>query len=140
MFTRSLNHSVNHYNLKLTSLSQAVLFGGRKIRLVHPDTIKERQKLQEEKRKQKSGKAVSVSVEDELLFDKLRHVRRKIANGMGKPPYVVFSNASLIDMTAIKPTTMEAFMEVHGVGEHKARRYGRQFIEAVRAYEEMRGL
>lgn len=63
-------------------------------------------------------------------------MRKAIAARTGKPPYVVFSNATLIDMTAIKPGNMEEFLEVSGVGEHKARKYGEKFLAEIRAYLE----
>jgi ATP-dependent DNA helicase RecQ len=124
----------DNYSLKLTSLSREILFEDKKVRLVTPDTIKERQKLQREKPK----RLAPARVEDELLYDKLRYVRKQIADKMGKPPYVVFSNATLSDMTVVKPANLEEFMEVHGVGEHKAARFGRKFLEAIAAYELIR--
>jgi ATP-dependent DNA helicase RecQ len=57
---------------------------------------------------------------------------------MGKPPYVVFSNATLTDMTAVKPTNLNEFLEVHGVGEHKAKRFGQVFLDAINEYEMIR--
>ena len=121
----------DNYNLKLTSLSSAILFDREHVRLVTMETIKERQK----KQKEKPAKITSVKVDDQSLYDKLRDVRNRIAESLGKPPYVVFSNATLVDMTSIKPTNADEFMEVSGVGEHKAKRYGKAFIDAIIEYE-----
>ncbi len=121
----------DHYRLKLTPLSREVLFEGKEVRLVHVSTIMERQKKQKEKRVRTEGVAVS----DQDLYDRLREVRRTLAERVGKPPYVIFSNATLADMTAIKPVSMEEFLEVHGVGEHKARKFGKAFMDAIAEHE-----
>ena len=59
-----------------------------------------------------------------------------IAAAEGVPAYVVFSNATLADMAAKAPHSMEDFLEVSGVGEIKAARYGEAFLKAIAAYEE----
>ena len=60
----------------------------------------------------------------------------RLAAAEGVPAYVVFSNATLADMAAKAPHTMEDFLEVSGVGEIKAARYGEAFLKAIAAYEE----
>ena len=65
-----------------------------------------------------------------------RALRAAIAAAEGVPAYVVFSNATLADMAAKAPHTMEDFLEVSGVGEIKAARYGEAFLKAIAAYEE----
>lgn len=121
----------DHYRLKTTPLSNVVLFEGRQVQLVSPDTIKERQKRQREKPVKKTE---GVSAADQALYDRLSELRKSIASRTGKPPYVVFNNATLIDMTAIKPGSLEEFLEVSGVGEHKARKYGEKFLAEIRNY------
>lgn len=121
----------DHYNLNLTELSKDILFEGRTVRLVSPETIIERQKKQKEAPKKRQE---GVATGDEALYDKLSKLRKALADKMRQPPYRVFSNATLTDMTAIKPTTMEEFLEVHGVGEHKAKKFGEQFMGAVMEY------
>lgn len=70
------------------------------------------------------------------LYDALRSERMRIALAEGVPAYVVFSNAALADMAARRPRSMAEFLEVSGVGEVKAQRYGEAFLRAIRAYEE----
>ncbi|BDR54967.1 ATP-dependent DNA helicase RecQ [Bombiscardovia apis] len=82
-----------------------------------------------------SGGEEIVSEEQERLFQVLREVRTKIAREIGKPPYIVFSDKSLRDMCRVKPTSDETFLEVSGVGEHKLELYGKQFIDAIRAFK-----
>lgn len=73
--------------------------------------------------------------EDSPLFEKLRALRREIAQESGLPPFVVFSDRSLKDMVALRPLTDEAFLEVNGVGRTKLERYGAAFIAEIKAYE-----
>lgn len=73
---------------------------------------------------------------DEKLFEKLRALRTKVAQRAGVPPYVVFSNATLADMAARQPKSEYELLGVRGVGEAKARRYGAEFVDCIRAYLE----
>lgn len=73
----------------------------------------------------------------EQLFEQLKAVRKTVAAKAGVPAYVVFSDASLLDMARRRPSTMEEFMEVSGVGERKGVRYGKKFIGAIRKFEGM---
>ena len=72
---------------------------------------------------------------EDSLFEALRGLRTELARAEGVPAYVVFSNATLADMAAKRPTDMVDFMDVSGVGEYKAARYGRAFLEAIRNWE-----
>ncbi|QOL33558.1 DNA helicase RecQ [Bifidobacterium lemurum] len=75
------------------------------------------------------------SDEDEALFERLRALRREIAQEIGKPPYIVFSDKTLRDMAAIRPLTNAQFLAVNGVGENKLNQYGKRFMEAVAAFQ-----
>ena len=66
-----------------------------------------------------------------VLFDALRTCRRKLAEEAGVPPYVVFHDATLIDMAQRRPMTLAAMLEVSGVGEAKLEKYGGDFLEVV---------
>ena len=61
---------------------------------------------------------------DPELFERLRTLRKRLADEAGKPPYIVFSDAALRDMCAKRPATDEEFLEVSGVGATKLARYG----------------
>ncbi len=118
----------DNYRLKMTSVSQDILFNSKTVRLVAFDTVKERQ---EEQKKVKVDK-VKVDLEyDDALYEDLRDLRHSIAQDIGKPSYVVFSNASLEDMAARMPANVREFMQVNGVGEHKARQYAEVFIKCI---------
>jgi ATP-dependent DNA helicase RecQ len=73
---------------------------------------------------------------DPELFERLRSLRRTIAEERGVPPYLVFSDASLRDMARLRPTTDDAFREVKGVGEWKAQTFGERFLAAIRRFPE----
>jgi len=61
-------------------------------------------------------------------------LRKEIADEIGKPAFVVFSDASLMDMCMVMPDNPDEFKEVNGVGDYKAKRYSKRFIEAIRNY------
>ncbi len=68
---------------------------------------------------------------DAALYDKLRALRSEIASEAGIPPYIVFSDKTLKDLSAKKPQSKEAMLEVHGIGEVKFDRYGEAFLELL---------
>jgi ATP-dependent DNA helicase RecQ len=69
---------------------------------------------------------------DPLLFERLRSLRRSIAEERGVPPYLIFSDASLRDMVRLHPTTLAEFLEVKGVGEWKSQAFGERFLSLLR--------
>ena len=71
---------------------------------------------------------------DEELFRRLRVLRKTLADAAGVPPFVIFSDRSLVGMAAALPTDDEAFLNVHGVGTHKLERYGGKFLAEIRRY------
>ncbi|MFS0779356.1 DNA helicase RecQ [Neobacillus sp. 3P2-tot-E-2] len=71
---------------------------------------------------------------DDPLFETLREVRRAIAETEKVPPFVIFSDAALKDMCARLPRTNEEFLNVSGVGELKLKKYGLNFIQAIRSF------
>jgi ATP-dependent DNA helicase RecQ len=71
-------------------------------------------------------------VPDAVLFEALRALRRRVAEERGVPPYLIFSDASLRDMARVRPTTLDEFREVKGVGDWKLETFGHRFLAAVR--------
>ena len=69
-----------------------------------------------------------------MLFERLRSLRKRLADEADVPPYVVFSDASLRDMCAKLPDSDEAFLAVSGVGEKKLARYGSAFMNEIATY------
>ncbi|HMB63100.1 MAG TPA: DNA helicase RecQ [Eudoraea sp.] len=73
---------------------------------------------------------------DERLLKRLRDLRRSEAKKLDVPPFVVFQDPSLEDMALKYPITMDELVNIHGVGEGKARKYGKPFIELIAEYVE----
>ncbi|MBT2736890.1 DNA helicase RecQ [Bacillus sp. ISL-7] len=71
---------------------------------------------------------------DDPLFEVLREVRKQIAESEKVPPFVIFSDAALKDMCAKLPKSTEDFLQVSGVGELKLKKYGLEFIQAIRTF------
>jgi ATP-dependent DNA helicase RecQ len=71
---------------------------------------------------------------DELLFEKLRILRKSLADSMGVPPYIVFGDNSLRLMARECPTTDEEFLTISGVGDRKLRDYGAEFLTEIREH------
>ena len=69
---------------------------------------------------------------DSRLLMALKALRSRLAKEEKVPAYVIFSNATLEDMAGKAPKTMEQFLEVSGVGEVKAHRYGKVFLDEIK--------
>ncbi len=71
---------------------------------------------------------------DEALLKMLKDLRKKVGKKLSVPPFVVFQDPSLIDMTLKYPITIEELSNVHGVGEGKAKKYGKDFLKLISEY------
>jgi len=80
----------------------------------------------------KSGTAVA----DQQLVIYLKDLRRKVAKKLGLPPFVIFQDPSLEDMALKYPITIKELSNIHGVGEGKAKKYGKEFVELIDKYVE----
>jgi ATP-dependent DNA helicase RecQ len=72
--------------------------------------------------------------EDKKLFEALRELRRTEAAKLHLPPYMVFGDKALYDMAKRKPRTPAEFLAVHGVGQQKLKRFGKKFMDVIRAH------
>ena len=110
--------------LHTTEKAKDVLFHGEKVTIVD----------------RKQAKAVSSATAkdavpaDKELYNTLSALRYKIANLEGVPAFVVFSNATLLDMAAKQPVIRPEFLQVSGVGDRKAERYGETFMQCIREW------
>lgn len=80
--------------------------------------------------------AKSSGTADEVLMGMLRELRKKVAKKLGVPPFVVFQDPSLEDMALKYPISQEELINIHGVGEGKAKKYGKEFVELISRYVE----
>lgn len=125
------------HKIKLTPASRSVLFDNEKVRLVQPQTIRDRMEAEKEKVKQVRTERQRVR---DGLFEHLRGLRAQLARAQGVPPYIIFSDATLEEMAATKPTNELEMRSVSGVGEQKWSSYGQQFIDAIVDYAEQNGI
>lgn len=131
----------NH--LKITSSGAKVLYGQEKAMLV---VIKRDEKeLTPRGRKKKTEKenkplfnAVSLSAEgmDKELFEELRVLRKELADQQAIPPYIILTDKTLHLLAVQRPTTIEEFGKVSGIGEYKKDRYGKDFVDAINRFLE----
>ncbi|MCQ4034591.1 DNA helicase RecQ [Kaistella montana] len=73
---------------------------------------------------------------DEALFNQLKELRKKVAKKQGIPPYTVFMDPSLEDMTVQYPISIEEIAKIYGVGDGKAKKFGKEFAEFIKKYVE----
>jgi len=111
--------------LSLNEASWQVLRGEREVR------VGESVKPVPSRKASKGPKPVTKSPGDPL-FESLRTLRKRLADEAGMPPYIIFNDASLWDMTQRRPTTLQEFSTIVGVGQAKLARYGGQFVELIR--------
>jgi ATP-dependent DNA helicase RecQ len=115
-----------HGGLHLTLSSRPLLRGELKLDL---------RRDAETKRIPRSAKAksknVAVGADDDPLFQALREKRSSLARAQGVPPYIIFNDATLLDMVRVKPRDLTEFAEIVGVGAAKLERYGADFLEVI---------
>lgn len=120
----------NYGVLKLTSRSRPILKGEMTLLLARPRIKKT------EKTKHKASKVLIEQPYEERLFDQLRELRTQLAHNQGVPPYVVFGDATLIQMAQLTPTDTTELLAVSGVGEHKLSKYGNDFLSVIKHFLE----
>ncbi|EOX4416039.1 ATP-dependent DNA helicase RecQ [Vibrio alginolyticus] len=112
--------------LQLTEEARPLLRGDVTLELAVP-------RLDTAARAAKSDKLTSKNY-DKKLFAKLRKLRKSIADEDGLPPYVVFSDATLIDMAEILPTSYGEMLAVSGVGQRKLEKYADPFLDLIQEH------
>jgi ATP-dependent DNA helicase RecQ len=85
-------------------------------------------------------RAQAVEAYDDELFEKLRLVRRALADANGVPPYVIFGDRTLQEMSRAYPQRMETMARIFGVGREKLARYGEAFLTEIRAHASERNI
>jgi ATP-dependent DNA helicase RecQ len=123
-------------HIHVTDLGKEVLYGKRNVQLAvinrEDFSVKaHRKRLQEG---QRTMPLIVESDENKELFEKLRQVRKRIADENHWPAYVVMSDRSLHALAIERPTTLQAFGNVFGIGEHKRDTYGLKFIAVIKEY------
>ena len=126
--------------LKITDIGNDVLFGRKTTQLC----VIDHQVKEEPKKKPKlkleiptitiPGLPPTTGIEDPKLFEALRALRMSCANEEGFPPYIIFSDKVLHSLATIKPTTIEQFGNISGIGDHKRNKYGERFVSLIRKF------
>ena len=96
----------------------------------HPAKVKG-----EGRRKKGPAAGTELGEAEESLFERLRTLRMEIARAEKVPPYIVFSDKTLVHMCIVKPRTKEEMLSVSGVGEFKYEKYGERFLECLKTFE-----
>ena len=111
--------------LKLTAAAGPLLRGERRLELAVP---REGGRARAAKRVRLTADGLAV---DDALFERLRALRKRLADEQGVPAYVVFADATLAAMAALRPRTADEMLRVSGVGQVKLERYGAAFLSAL---------
>jgi ATP-dependent DNA helicase RecQ len=120
-----LEQDMEHGGLRLTDQGRAVLAGSRAVLVAAPE---------------RPAEAPVPPVYDAGLFQALRALRRELADAANVPPYVVFSDRTLVEMATYCPQTQQRLLEMEGVGQVKLERYGDAFLAVLREYCAAHGL
>ena len=129
-----------HSRVVITPTGEDVLFGRRKAELA---VIDRQQQATKKPRRRLGleiptitipGMAPTAGTEDPRLFEALRQLRKRCADEEGFPPYIVFSDKVLHALATQKPTTLEAFGYIPGIGDHKRQKYGTRFLAVIQKF------
>ena len=134
----------NH--LKLTDGGRDVLYNGRTVQLA---VVRKEESRPVSRRRKTAARPVAeaplpfgsgveassgLSPRGRELFEALRVLRKQLADAQGFPPYIVMSDRVLQNLCDARPTTVEAFGTVSGIGEFKKEKYGKDFVEVIRRF------
>lgn len=120
-----------HLVLQLTEAARPVLRGDQPLELAVPRTeLLSAKKLRRRELELAQG-------EDATLFRELRKLRKQLAEEEGIPPYVVFNDATLLELAQFKPVTEADLLTINGVGYRKLERFGEAFLECIREHADL---
>lgn len=114
-------------SLLLTDRSRPLLQGEAEVFLRKDDRIKKPTRKQ---------RKTPLQVNDPELFEKLKACRKQLAVKQGLPPYVIFHDSTLVEMTQRLPSSPDELLQVSGVGAHKLEQYGEDFLAVIRAHRD----
>lgn len=121
-----LEQDMEHGSLRLTAAGREVLAGNRRVLVAAPELP--------------AAAPAEVPPYDAGLFQALRELRRELADAANVPPYVVFSDRTLVEMATYCPQTPQRLLDMDGVGQVKLDRYGQAFLAVLREYCAVHGL
>jgi len=115
-----------HYALRRGILAEAVLYQGRKVELIRPEEVAQQKAEQKPKTKTEAAR-------DELL-DRLKALRKRLADEQNVPPYVIFTDSTLEEMARIRPATPADLRHISGVGDRKMQLFGTSFLSVITGF------
>ena len=125
-----LSQDVGNYSiLKLTEAAKPLLRGEVHVEMAQP-RVKSNSQL---KRAKTSIEALQY---DRSLFASLKELRKTLADQAGVPPFVIFHDRTLVELAAVMPDSMDALLEIHGVGKQKCKKYGAAILEVIRNHDQ----
>jgi len=110
--------------LKMTPQAMRLLRDEERLELARP-------RVQEKAPKKPKRAALELNEDDLRLFETLREIRKQLAVEKGVPPYVIFGDAALLEMSRERPGNETEFLGINGVGQVKLERHGADFLEAI---------
>ena len=113
-------------SLRLTEHSKPLLRGETQV------FLRKEEKTPRAKAQPRAGTPAQVS--DPTLLEKLKDCRRQLARAQGLPPYVIFHDTTLVEMTQYLPATPQQLLQISGVGAHKLKKYGAEFLAVIQAH------
>ncbi|WP_422344551.1 DNA helicase RecQ [Parasphingorhabdus sp.] len=126
LLLRDALRNTEHGGLMFGPEARAILKGEAEVAIVEPP--------KRERKKRRSGS--SPNPVGDPLFDALRAKRMELAKEQGVPPYVIFHDSVLRDMTGFKPRSLSALAELPGIGAAKLEKYGDDFLNVIRQVSE----
>jgi ATP-dependent DNA helicase RecQ len=123
-----LEQDMSHGGLRLTAAGREVLAGTRQVWVAAPEQPVE------------APASLAPSTHDRGLFEALRALRRELATAANTPPFVIFSDRTLVEMATYCPQSPQRLAEMDGVGQVKLERYGQAFLTVLRDYCAAHGL
>ena len=123
-----LEQDIARYSvLRLTPAARPLLRGEEPLELARP-------RIKTPGRRKAPKAAAGMGRYDEKVFEELRALRKALADDQGVPPYIIFGDATLVEMARELPTTPAALLEISGVGQKKLERYGEDFLALIRQH------
>lgn len=126
--------------ITVTNLEYPVLQVGEKAERLLDGTdkllLREKKTKVEKKSTKRKGRGRSQMAKSDSIFERLRKVRLDLAREEKVPPYLIFSDRTLVEMCQKMPETEEEMLDISGVGTHKMQKYGDAFLSVIRSFRE----
>lgn len=121
-------------------LAQDMQFGSLTLTALGQEVLQERRPVSVAQTVMAAPAPTAAAPHDEILFQKLRDVRRRLADAANMPPYIIFSDRTLLEMATFFPQSAARLLDISGVGQVKLQRYGEVFLAVLRTHCAERGL